>query len=104
MKKYILLIFVCGNLLANLAIAEVWQEREALVKISQEIEALEILIKDAERVSTQNTRLLFDYKNLQADLEKIRQGILAHLKIPMEPVIPEMSDFKLGENYSDMKK
>ena len=64
------------------AIADADGERAALARISHEIEAIEPLITEAASQANPDARIRFQYDWLRQDLERIRQGIQAHLDAP----------------------
>ena len=61
-------------------------EREALARLSHEIEALTPLIDTAESQAIPDARILFRYDWLRQDLARIRAGIQQHIDAPrVEP-------------------
>jgi RAQPRD family integrative conjugative element protein len=60
-------------------------ERGALARLIQELEALEPLIADAERHADRRARARFAYDWLRGDLERMKDGLRAHLERPREP-------------------
>lgn len=72
-------------------------ESSALARIDHELAALEPLIREAERQSSRDARVRFEYGWLRADLGRMRQGIKAHLEAPRrEPrrVEPLRGDYR----------
>ena len=57
-------------------------EAATLARIDHELAALEPLIREAERQSSRDARVRFEYGWLRADLGRMRQGIKAHLEAP----------------------
>tara|TARA_R110001592_G_scaffold316364_1_gene592799 strand:+ start:37019 stop:37339 length:321 start_codon:yes stop_codon:yes gene_type:complete len=90
------------SLLASNAIANLWEERQALYAVSKELLAIESLVLDAEKKSIAGSRTAFKYNAVLDDLRLIRNGIDHHLSQPIEPVDP--SDIKqLDPAYTDHK-
>jgi RAQPRD family integrative conjugative element protein len=54
-------------------------EREALARLTHEIEALAPLIATAESHASPDTRIRFRYDWLRQDLERVRSGIQEHI-------------------------
>ncbi len=69
-------------LVTSQALADPDAEREALVRLTHEIEALAPLIKTAESQASPDTRIRFRYDWLRQDLERTRSGIQAHIDAP----------------------
>lgn len=95
-----LVSFLC---LSQMALADVWAEREALAKIANELAALEALVMTAKMRSNSSDRTTFEYPVLLDDLRKIRAGISHHLTVPMEPVVPSSID-ALSSRYTEHQK
>gem|GEM_PF-231420 len=57
-------------------------EREALARLTHELEALAPLIATAESQASPDTRIRFRYDWLRQDLERIRTGIQEHIDAP----------------------
>jgi RAQPRD family integrative conjugative element protein len=72
--------------------ADVWAEREALAKVSKELESLKVLVNAAKSQSEPALRTSLDYDDLLSDIDKIRKGISTHLENRMEPVVPTKID------------
>jgi RAQPRD family integrative conjugative element protein len=102
MKKLKPLILVSA-LLPTLVQAEIWAEREALSKVESELSALEPLILAAKSRSNPEDRTTFDYSALLNDIATIRSGIVTHLTVPMEPVIPSTINALEG-TYTEHKE
>ena len=64
------------------ALADPDAEREALARLTHEIEALAPLIATAESQASPETRIRFRYDWLRQDLERIRTGIQEHIDAP----------------------
>jgi len=61
-------------------------EREALARLSHEIEALTPLVDTAESQASPDARIRFRYDWLRQDLARIRAGIQQHIDAPrVEP-------------------
>lgn len=98
--------FVQALLPAALAMLVLWPalgvgdtdaEREALVRLVQELDTLAPLIAEAEAQASPDTRIRFRYDWLRQDLDKIRRGITDHLDAPRpEPrsVPPLRGDYR----------
>lgn len=57
-------------------------EREALVRLAHELEALEPLILTAQSQAEPDSRIRFRYDWLRQDLSRVRQGIREHIDTP----------------------
>lgn len=76
-------VIVSGLFVAcGIAFADADAEREALVRIIHEIEALASLIETAESQASPDTRIRFRYDWLRQDLEHLRAGIQEHIDAP----------------------
>ena len=64
------------------AAADADGERSALARIDHELQAIEPLINEAESQANPDARIRFQYDWLRQDLDKIQQGIQAHLDAP----------------------
>ena len=73
---------IIGSLVTPVAFADADAEREALARITHELNALEPLIKQAEANADQDSRVRFRYDWLRQDLKKIRDGIQSHIDAP----------------------
>ncbi len=61
-------------------------ERETLAQLTHEIDALEVLIREAESQAEPDARIHFHYDWLRQDLSRVRQGIQDHINVPrVEP-------------------
>ena len=69
-------------LLGNNALADPDAEREALARLTHEIQALEPLTATAESQANPDARIRFRYDWLRQDLERIRAGIQEHIDAP----------------------
>jgi RAQPRD family integrative conjugative element protein len=74
--------FVGLLVLGNVALADPDAEREALARLSHEIEALEPLIRSAESQANRDARVRFRYDWLRQDLARVRLGIQEHIDAP----------------------
>jgi len=88
---------------SQIALADVWAERQALAAIAQELTALERLVNDASQMREDDTRVQFNYDMLMVDLSTIRAGIATHLSQPMNPVMPSHEP-GLGGSYTKGNK
>ena len=68
--------------LGSLALADADAEREALARLTHEIEALEPLIRSAESQANPDARVRFRYDWLRQDLARVRLGIQEHIDAP----------------------
>jgi len=57
-------------------------ERDALARLSHELEALEPLMQQAEAQSDPDARIRFRYDWLRQDLSRVLQGIQDHIDTP----------------------
>ncbi len=57
-------------------------ERELLVRIAHEIEAIQPLIDQASSQANPDTRIRFQYDWLRQDLDQIQRGIQDHIDAP----------------------
>jgi len=72
-----------GCLLASSpALADAGGEREVLVRLGHELEALNPWIRTAESQSDPDARIHFRYDWLRQDLERVRRGIQEHINAP----------------------
>ena len=65
-----------------IAHADADAERETLVLVIHELQALEPLIRQAETVAAVDARVRFQYDWLRQDLARVLAGIEAHLEAP----------------------
>ena len=79
-------LLVSGLLTAALpvqfAVADADGERAALARITRELEAIEPLITEAAAQANPDARIHFQYDWLRQDLNKIQQGLQAHIDAP----------------------
>jgi len=73
---------IMGMVVTPTVFADADAEREALVKVIHELNALEPLIKRAEANAEQDSRIRFRYDWLRLDLKQIKDGIQAHIDSP----------------------
>jgi len=57
-------------------------EREALARLVHEIDALMPVVREAKMQANPTTRIHFQYRWLEHDLERIKFGIREHLNAP----------------------
>ena len=57
-------------------------ERESLARITHELEAIQPLITEAASQVNPDARIRFQYDWLRQDLNKIQQGLQAHIDAP----------------------
>jgi RAQPRD family integrative conjugative element protein len=95
------LLLVVGLLGAAMStrpiLADVEGEREALARISHELETLEPLIQQAEAQAEPDARVRFRYDWLRQDLSRVQQGIQDHIDAPRaEPrsFLPLRGDYR----------
>ena len=81
--------------------AAVWAdtdaEREALARLTHELEALAPLIERAETQANPDARIRFRYDWLRQDLDRIQSGIQAHIDAPRtepRPFPPLRGDYR----------
>ena len=67
---------------AGFAHADPDAEREALARLTHELQALESLIEAAESQALADTRIRFRYDWLRRDLRRVRDGIQDHVDAP----------------------
>jgi RAQPRD family integrative conjugative element protein len=79
-------LLVSGLLTAALpvqfAVADADGERAALTRITHELEAIEPLITEAAAQANPDARIRFQYDWLRQDLNRIQQGLQAHIDAP----------------------
>ena len=81
--RYTLIAVLLGILLPfHQAVADADGEREALARITHELETLEPLISEAASQANPDARIRFNYEWLRQDLTKIQQGIHGHINTP----------------------
>ncbi len=79
MKNLAMIIPLALCLLPMNVYADSAPERASLSRLNEEISLLNIVIKEAQAQSESNPYHRFNYTKLRSDLEKVRQGIDAHL-------------------------
>jgi RAQPRD family integrative conjugative element protein len=82
MLPRIVLPFFALALPASAAMADGDGERAALARLVGEIDQLAPLIREAESQSSPQDRVRFGYAWLREDIDKVREGINAHLHRP----------------------
>lgn len=60
-------------------------ERENLARISNEIERVQLMVKDAASAAPTGQRVKFRYEWLMRDLQMLRDGIEQHVDAPRQP-------------------
>ena len=73
---------ILGLLAAPAVCADADAEREALARIIHELNALEVLIKQAEANADQDSRIRFCYGWLRQDLRQVKDGVQSHIDAP----------------------
>lgn len=71
-------------------------EREALARLSYEIQRVQLMAAEASKQAPSSPRIRFRYDWLQRDLDLMRQGIEAHGDAPRQPrtVAPLRGDYR----------
>jgi RAQPRD family integrative conjugative element protein len=90
-----LLPLLLGGGLALPAGADADGERAALVRLIEELDALDPAVAAAERQADPAARTRFAYDWLRADLARLRQGIREHAERPRtepQPVAPRVGE------------
>lgn len=96
-KGLLLVILLAAATAATQAIADADGEREALARLTHEIDTLAPLVAKAEAQAEPDARIRFRYEWLRQDLERVRAGIQAHIDAPRaEPrkVEPLRGDYR----------
>tara|TARA_R110001592_G_scaffold238751_1_gene498598 strand:- start:502 stop:804 length:303 start_codon:yes stop_codon:yes gene_type:complete len=75
-------LLIIGLVATPAALADADAEREALAKITHELNALEALINRAEASADKDSRIRFRYDWLRQDLKKIKDGVQSHIDSP----------------------
>jgi RAQPRD family integrative conjugative element protein len=78
------------------AFADTENEQALLAQIIQRLDALTPLINQAQSQASTNTRLIFNYDALRADLAKIKEGInqpLSANALEPRPITPISGDY-----------
>jgi RAQPRD family integrative conjugative element protein len=90
------LVFVAITVVSLAARADADSEREALAKISAEIERLQLVVADASKSGDPTARVKFHYDWLGRDLELMKSGIADHLDAPRQPrpIPPLRGDYR----------
>jgi len=83
-------------LAASAARADADSEREALARIAQELQRLQVDISQATRTADTSARVKFRYDWLEKDLELVLRGVTDHLDAPRQPrpVAPLAGDYR----------
>ena len=84
MRLFLLLMLALlgAALPIHFAAADADGERAVLARIIHELNALEPLISEAASQANPDARIRFQYDWLRQDLNRIRQGIQAHIDAP----------------------
>jgi RAQPRD family integrative conjugative element protein len=95
--KACLLLSACLFLLiCSQAQADTEQENATLARMVQVLNSLTPLINQAEQEQDPNARILFQYEQLCADIQKVKSGIDQKLNPPsiqLRPVTPISGDY-----------
>ena len=79
----VLVFGLLGTVLpVHFVIADASGEQAALARIHHELQAIEPLIAEAASQANPDARIQFQYDWLRQDLDRIRQGIQAHIDAP----------------------
>lgn len=98
--KTVLFVVVCCSLLFAMPVdADIESENVTLTQIVQEIDALQILVNEADQQQPHYVRMRFQYAKLRADLQKIRNGIEQQLH--QEAIEPRSED-PISGDYVDV--
>jgi len=81
---------------AGAARADADSEREALARIAQELQRLQVQVSQASRTADTSARVKFRYDWLEKDLELVLRGVTDHLDAPRQPrpVPPLTGDYR----------
>ena len=82
MTQLLVLVLLGTVLPVSFAAADADAEREALARISHELQAVEPLIDQADSQANPDARIRFQYDWLRQDFERIRRGIQEHIDAP----------------------
>lgn len=96
-RAWIAAVLMAATAVAGTAHAgDVDSEREALSRISGEIEQVQNMVAQAAQNAPAGQRVAFRYDWLQRDLDLMRAGIAEHLEAPREPrpVPPLRGDYR----------
>jgi len=82
--------------LAGAARADTDSEREALARIAQELQRLQLQVAQAAKNADTTARVKFRYDWLGKDLELVLRGVTDHLDAPRQPrpVPPLIGDYR----------
>jgi len=78
MYKQLFILILLMNMVSS-AHADAFAEKETLARLTNEILALEPLIREAERRRSPGSSVKFQYNTLRGDLAKTRHGIEAYI-------------------------
>ena len=80
---HLLVVGLLGSTLPlSFASADADGERELLARVDHELQSIEPLIREAESQANPDSRIHFRYDWLRQDLNRVRQGIQAHIDAP----------------------
>ncbi len=84
MKRHLWLpsFLLIGSMAPVIASADTGAERDVLAKVIHDLNALDSAIKQAEANANPDSRIRFRYDWLRQDLERIKEGIQAHIDSP----------------------
>lgn len=76
--------------------ADADSEREALARISNELDRLSVMVAAASKQSDTSARVQFRYDWLAKDIEMVKRGVEDHLDAPRQPrpVEPLKGDYR----------
>lgn len=76
--------------------ADADSEREALARIAQELQRLQVQVAQAAKSADTSARVKFRYDWLEKDLELVLRGVADHLDAPRQPrpVPPLAGDYR----------
>lgn len=83
-------------LAASAARADADSEREALARLAQELQRLQVQVSQAAKTADTSARVKFRYDWLDKDLELVLRGVTDHLDAPRQPrpVPPLTGDYR----------
>ena len=99
-KQMVIATFIASSAVSVSASTDVWVERENLMLIQQEINALKVLINHAKLKHVPSQRALFQYDVLIKDLDVINKGIEHHLSRPLEVQVSQVKEKPVGNGYT----
>lgn len=96
-RRLLALCLIAGALSAPAhAGADADAEREALARITHELDRVQELVRAAARQADPAARVRFEYALLARDIELIKRGVDEHLDAPRQPrpVAPLSGDYR----------